>query len=210
MTVLPIQERFREARIASGLELRRDDGGLTFRGYASVTEHPYDVAGGPDDGGWSEIIARGAFRRSLGMSDNRALLAGHDNSRVLATSRSGSLAMTEDAVGLLVEARLDTRVTWIADLAQQIESGVVDEMSIGFYARQQDWSPDYASRTIREVELVEASIVWAGANPATVASIERMRAAVAEARARVSSPVGDKSARVAIAARAAAAALTLR
>lgn len=204
-----LTERVREVRRMAGAELRRvDGGGAMLRGYASVTDHPYDVIGGPADGGWTETIARGAFRRTLGMAANRALLSGHDHSQVLGTTRSGAVSMTEDGVGLLVEARLDTRVSWIADLATQIESGDIDEMSIGFYSRRSDWSPDYTERTIFEVELVEASVVWAGANPATVASIERMRSAVAEARARVSAPVVGLRARVA--AQAAAAQLLLR
>jgi HK97 family phage prohead protease len=200
--------RVREARTVQGVEIRRDDGGgLMFRGYASVTGTPYRVGG---DDGWDETITRGAFRRTLGINDNRALLAGHDHSRVLATTRSGALTMTEDAVGLLVEARLDTRVSWIADLAAQIETGTVDEMSIGFFARAQEWDRQFRERSITEVELVEASIVWAGANPATVASIERMCAVVAEARSATTSAVSERSARVAVAAQAAAAALSLR
>jgi HK97 family phage prohead protease len=205
---LPIEGRLREARISQGMEIRRQDGGLVFRGYASVTEHAYDVGGGVQRGGWSEIISRGAFRRSLGMHDNRALLAGHDHNRVVATTRGGSLAMAEDNVGLLVEARLDTRVSWIADLATQVENGDVDEMSVGFFARQDSWSKDFVTRTISEVELVEASIVWAGANPATVASVERIRTALAEARCAATVPA--LVSRVALAAHAAAAQLSLR
>ena len=205
---LPIEGRLREARISQGMEIRRQDGGLVFRGYASVTEHAYDVGGGVQRGGWSEIISRGAFRRSLGMHDNRALLAGHDHNRVVATTRGGSLTMAEDNVGLLVEARLDTRVSWIADLATQVENGDVDEMSVGFYARQDSWSKDFVTRTISEVELVEASIVWAGANPATVASVERIRTALAEARCAATVPA--PLSRVALVAHAAAAQLSLR
>lgn len=207
MTTIP---RIREARISGGFELRLADTDSThalFRGYASVTDHPYDVMGGIDDGGWSETIARGAFKRSIGMSDNKALLYAHDNAQVVATTRSGTLSFIEDGVGLLTEARLDTRVSWIADLTQQIEAGVVDEMSIGFYARDQKWDRGYNNRTITEVQLVEATIVWAGANPATVGGIESMAAAVSEARAHT---IARETRRVEIAAQAALAALRLR
>jgi HK97 family phage prohead protease len=200
----------REARIASGFEIRRVDDNeylAEFRGYASVTGHAYEVAGGPEAGGWIETIAPGAFKRTLGQNQNRALLYHHDNSKVLATTRTGALTMTEDGVGLLVEARLDTRVNWIADIVRQVEAGTVDEMSIGFYARGSQWSKDYLERTIDEVQLVEATITWAGANGATVAAIERCRDLVTEART-VATTRSLKTA--AIAAAAANAALSLR
>lgn len=196
-----------EARIASGFEVRRADAEsplVEFRGYASVTGVAYEVAGGPDAGGWMETMAQGAFRQTLGRPTNRALLFHHDGSRVLATTRAGSLAMEEDSVGLLVTAQLDTRVSWINDLVTQVESGTIDEMSIGFYARGSEWSRDYSERTINEVQLVEATITWAGANGATVASIERSRDLVNELRG--AQPVRNFD-RVAVAARAAAAAL---
>lgn len=195
----------REARLASGFEIRRVDGQdylAEFVGYASVTGVQYDVAGGPEMGGWTEIMAPGAFKRTLGREQNRALLFHHDGSRVLATTRAGSLSMVEDEVGLLTRAQLDTRVSWIADLVTQIESGTIDEMSIGFYVLGSDWSKDYNERTITEVRLVEATITWAGANGATVAGIERSRDLVNEVRGAHTVRSLNK---VAIAARAAAA-----
>lgn len=177
----------REARIASGLEVRRalpdvPEYIVQLRGYASVTGVPYEVAGGPEAGGWTETMARGAFSNTLGRQTNRALLFHHDDRQVLATTRSNALRLTEDGVGLLVEADLDTRVSWVNDIALQIEAGTIDEMSIGFYARQNEWNRDLTERTITEVQLVEATLTWAGANGATVATIERSLSAVADAR----------------------------
>lgn len=206
---MPDFPKVRESRLAGGFELRLADADshhALFRGYASVTDHPYDIMGGASAGGWSETIARSAFKRSIGMTGNKALLKAHDNAQVVATTRSNTLTFSEDSVGLLTEAKLDTRVSWIADLVQQIESGVIDEMSIGFYAREQKWNRDYTERTITEVELVEATIVWAGANPATVGSVDRMAQVVAEARALTDVSQGR---RVEIAAQAALAALRL-
>jgi hypothetical protein len=201
--------RVQESRVAGGFELRAVDADadhVLFRGYASVTDHAYDVYGGKDAGGWSETMAKGAFRRSIGITSNKALLYAHDNAKVVATTRSGTLTFAEDSVGLLTEAKLDKRVSWIADLAQQVESGVIDEMSVGFYARDQKWNRDYTERTITEVELVEATIVWAGANPATVASVDKLAQVVSEAR---SSLAPGDSRRVEIAARAALASLRI-
>ena len=118
--------------------------------------------------------------------------------------------MAEDKVGLLVETRLDDRITWVRDLSMQVESGDLDEMSVGFYARGQSWSKDYATRTITEVELIEASIVWAGANPATVASVEReMARTLAEVRGVAAPVVQPRRSAIALAAEAARARLIL-
>jgi HK97 family phage prohead protease len=197
----------REARLATGFELRRvaeRDGLVEFRGYASVAGVPYAVAGGPEFGGWNETMGKGAFKRTLTLGENRALLYAHDNSRVLATTRAGTLSLSEDSVGLHVAAQLNTRVAWVADLVAQIDDGTVDEMSIGFYSLDSKWSKDYSERTVNQVRLVETTIVWAGANGATLATIERARNTVCEARSR-----GGVD-RVAIAARAAAASLRIK
>jgi len=172
----------RELRSAP-LELRATDNGtVRFEGYASVYEHPYPVYGGPEMGGWTETISRGAATKTLTDTPNRALLYGHDNAQVMATTRSG-LQITEDDIGIRVAGELDTRVSWIADLARQVETGVVDEMSMGFYALRSEWSPDYMDRRINEIKLVEVTLCWAGANDATVASIaERARTTLADAR----------------------------
>jgi HK97 family phage prohead protease len=200
----------REVRINSGLEIRRvaevDDHTVRLSGYASVFGVPYDVAGGPDLGGWTETMQRGAFKRTLGMNVNRALLLHHNGERVVATTRAGGLRLSEDGAGLLVDADIDTRVSWLSDLAYQVESGTVDEMSIGFYTRDSSWNRDYTERTVTEVQLIEATLTWAGANGATVSMIERGRNLVAEARAAATKPTVD---RARIAARAAIADLGL-
>jgi HK97 family phage prohead protease len=197
----------KESRLASGFELRlSNDGSHTanFRGYASVSNVPYDVAGGVELGGWQETMAKGAWKRTLGTGENRALLYAHDNSKVAATTRANTLAMVEDNVGLLVDAQLNTRVSWVADLVAQVEDGTVDEMSVGFYSLNSKWSKDYNERSVLEARLVESTIVWAGANGATVATIERAKGLVCEARSHVGID------RVAIAARAAAAQLRIK
>jgi len=180
MTRLDLGREVRTARFE--LRSASDSGTASFEGYASVFEHPYPVYGGPELGGWTETVARGAFTKTLTDTTNRALLYGHDNAQVVLTSRSG-LQLAEDEVGLRVAGELDLKVSWIADLVRQVDTGVVDEMSIGFYVLRAEWSPDYMDRRITEIKLIEASIVWAGANDATVAGVAaRARDAVATAR----------------------------
>lgn len=179
---------------------------VTFRGYAALYGVEYDVYGGPDEGGWTEVFERGAFRRTLGHRQNRALLHTHDDARVLATTDAGDLRLIDDERGLLVEAELDLGTTWIADAARQIERGHYSEMSHRFRVvgtEGQKWDDRYYHRSIGEAELFEVSTLWAGANSATVSMIDRDRQQVAEARDAATLPVD----RVRIAAAAALAQL---
>lgn len=199
----------REVRwFAADVEIRRvapEIQTVTFRGYAALYGVEYDVYGGPDEGGWTEVFERGAFKRTLGIKQNRALLHSHDDGRPMATTNAGNLRLIDDERGLLVEADLDTRVSWINDAVLQIEAGTVDEMSHRFRALPsgQRWSDDYTVRSITEAQLFEVSALWAGANPSTLATVERDRALVAELRSAHPVPVD----RVRIAAAAALAQL---
>ena len=82
-----------------------EDGQKTFTGYAALF-------GAPSSGlPFTEVIAPGAFRRTLSrVADGKKIVSflfGHDETRALATTASGRLALTEDERGLKVEARLD-------------------------------------------------------------------------------------------------------
>jgi hypothetical protein len=82
-----------------------EDGQKTFTGYAAVFNS--NSEGLP----FIERIAKGAFARAIKQAEQGRrvirFLHGHDESRMLATTASGRLQLTEDEVGLKVEARLD-------------------------------------------------------------------------------------------------------
>ncbi len=141
-----------------GLELRamhgEDDAPVQFTGYAAVFNSPSEPLP------FIETIAPGAFRRSLNSGREVRLFINHDMGQPLATTRNGSMRLTEDERGLKVDATLpDT--TAARDLATLIASGVVHSMSFGFsIPRGGDaWSEDGSSRELREIQLVETSIV---------------------------------------------------
>jgi HK97 family phage prohead protease len=107
-----------------------------------------------------ETIAPGAFRRSLNSGREVRLFINHDMGQPLATTRNGSMRLYEDERGLKVEATLpDT--TAARDLATLIDAGVVHSMSFGFSIPTggDAWSEDGSSRELREIMLVETSIV---------------------------------------------------
>lgn len=165
----------------SGSE-ERADGGISFRGYASVFNRPYDVAGV-----FTEQIAPGAFRRSINNARTAKrddvpkihLLVNHDESSIpLAALHSGTMDLREDDRGLYVEAELDPTSPWAQSVASAIRRGDMDEMSFAFRALKDSWDEtgDVPLRTVQELKLYEVSVVRNGANPATEATIDERQA----------------------------------
>ena len=140
------QMEFRAARM-------RLDGAVTdageFGGYASVF-------GSRDS--YGDIIARGAFRKTLSDSPTRPLLWGHDP-----LSPIGIVNLQEDDRGLHVRGLLALDVTRAREALALMRVGAVNGMSIGFFTRAAD--DQAGGRLIREVELVEVSLTAFPAQP---------------------------------------------
>ena len=163
----------------SDIEVREegdDTGTVTFSGYASVFNHDYDVYDA--FGKFTERLAPGAFTRTLKDNPDVMLLVNHQG-LPLARTKSGTLQLSQDNVGLRVSARLDANDPDVRAILPKMRRGDVDEMSFAFRVNDQEWSDDYTDRTITEVNLArgDVSIVSYGANPATVAAL---RAALAD------------------------------
>lgn len=166
----------RESRSFAGrMEIREDSGSsglLKFSGYASVTEASYEM----EDwlGVYSEVVSRGAFGKTLAESPDVMFLINHGGTP-LARTKSGTLRLSEDSTGLVVEADLDVRSHLVGDLRVAMERGDLDEMSFAFRVLRQKWSPDYDERRIEEVSLRkgDVSVVNFGANPATAGASMR-------------------------------------
>lgn len=155
---------------AQNVEIRElSDGTYRFSGYASVTEHPYEVAD------FTETIARGAFKRTLGEDPDVVLLVNHGEGGglPLARTKSGTMTLMEDARGLRVDADLNPQDPDVRSLVPKMQRGDVDQMSFAFRATDQEWNKDYTQRTIRSVALHrgDVSIVTMGANPATSSTL---------------------------------------
>ncbi len=141
------------------------------RGYATIYDYPYEVAGGPTNGGWTETISRGACTKSLNERADVRLLFDHTGVP-LARTKSGSMSLSSDEVGLMVEVdELDTRNPAAAAVVSALGRGDIDEMSFAFRAVRQEWNADYTDRRISEVALYDVSLVTYPANPATVVAL---------------------------------------
>ena len=174
-----------EHRRLADVELRMDGDVPVLEGYALVYEYRYDIGGGPEDGGFTEVIARGAAAKSAGEADVR-LLVNHDGVP-LARSKGGegTLTLSSDDVGLKVRAELDPANPTVQELRSAMNRGDLDQMSFAFKVPRgegrQEWNSDYSLRTIREVQLFDVSVVTYPANPATVAKLRSDEAPVEEA-----------------------------
>jgi len=148
----------------------REDGpsGFTFEGVASVVDVAYEVT--DMWGTYLETIRSGAFNKTLRDSKaDVALFVSHDMRGVpLATRGAGTLRLTADP-NLRVSADLDPARPDVQTIRSAVVRREMSQMSIGFYVpkARDKWNDDMTERTISEVQLVETSIVWRGANPLT-------------------------------------------
>jgi HK97 family phage prohead protease len=136
------------------IELRAEGDGNTFSGYAALFNSPSEPLP------FTEVIAPGAFKRSLRSRNDVKMLWNHDSGSVLASTRSGTLSLVEDERGLKVTAVLpDT--TAGRDARELISKGIVDAMSFGFSVPSggDSWSTDGSTRTLKSVRLHEVSVV---------------------------------------------------
>jgi HK97 family phage prohead protease len=152
-----------------GIELREhaENGpGMSFRGYAAVFNSDSEPLP------FIEQVAPGAFGRSLGARNNVRMLLNHDTSKVLGATRSGTLRLSEDSTGLLVDADLPP-TSYGRDLSISMTRGDVEAMSFGFSVPRggDTWSEDGQRRTLTEVRLHEVSVVTFPAYPETTAAV---------------------------------------
>lgn len=149
------QEIERRAWPVERLEVRATvDAGPVIDGYAAVfNELSLDL------GGWRERVAPGAFARSVADNDVRALWD-HDSKYVLGRNRAGTLTLEEDERGLGVEI-LPPGTEWAGDLLKSMKRGDVNQMSFGFYVRQDEWIEEdgVLVRVLRDVDLFDVSVV---------------------------------------------------
>lgn len=159
-----------ENRFLAGLS--EDSGKLV--GYAAVfNSRSHDL------GGFQEIIAPGAFTRTLKENPDVLALVEHDTNRILARTTNGTLRIAPDSHGLRVE--IDPADTSYArDLLTLVKRGDVAGMSFRFRPYAGGASMDLHSsplplRTLRSIELKEVSVVVDPAYPATEVSVRALQ-----------------------------------
>lgn len=137
------------------LEVREVGNAATFSGYAAVFNSDSEWLG------FTEQIRPGAFQRTLQSRNQVKMFVNHEDTMVLASTRSGTLRLSEDNRGLKVEADLPQEVSYARDLAILMRRGDVDSMSFGFHVPRggDEWSDDGQRRYLNEIALREVSVV---------------------------------------------------
>lgn len=126
-----------------------DDGPKYIEGYAAVFNKRSQ-----DLGGFQEVMMPGAFNNVMG-DDVRALF-NHKSDFVLGRSKSGTLELTQDEVGLKYRIALpDTQVG--RDLAESIARGDIDGSSFAFIIDPagEEWRDAEDGVTVRTITKVK-------------------------------------------------------
>ena len=159
-----------------------DSGTFNLRGYATVYDYAYPIAGGPEAGGWTEIIERGATAKSINDGADVRLLMDHAGIP-LARTASGTMRLVSDDMGMMVDADLDPSSPYAQSVRSAVLRGDADQMSFAFRVTRQEWNEDYTERRIKEVQLFDASVVTYPASEATVVQMNNTTVEDLEERA---------------------------
>lgn len=140
---LALVQNFRSVRF-DDLDVTEQGSYADFTGHAAVygEETQFDI---PGIGTVHEVIERGAFRKVLASKPDVPMLYNHDPNAILADTGNGTLALSEDARGLLVNARMDRNDHDVQRVVAKIKSGLVRGMSFGFVAGKDNHKIEHRS-----------------------------------------------------------------
>lgn len=149
----------KETRIVDITNLQTRDGTgnepVVISGYAAVFNSKTSIGDF-----FEEVIAPGAFARTISENGDIRALFNHNWDHVLGRTKNGTLKVEEDTRGLKFEVELPN-TSLARDLAESLRRGDINQCSFGFYATNDTW--DYAVepavRTLNEIELYEISVV---------------------------------------------------
>ena len=116
---------------------------------------PYDSKSLPI-WGMTEVISRTVFKKTLADGAEVRALWSHDDTRVLGSTKSGTLSLENTDAGLACRCELPD-ATYTNDLYAIIERGDVTAMSFGFTAVKCAYDHETDTRTLKEVRLHEVS-----------------------------------------------------
>ncbi|USK33527.1 phage major capsid protein [Bacillus sp. F19] len=137
----------------------QESGDLLVSGYVNKT------------GEWSQLLGReqrfkerimpGTFKNALNKGNDVLFLAEHDNAKLLASTKNGSLTLKEDDIGLHMEARISA-TSWGRDYHTLISDGLLTNMSFGMQVASDKWEKrddGTYERSIEDLTLAEVSVV---------------------------------------------------
>jgi HK97 family phage prohead protease len=168
-----------EKRAGLPIEVRAEaNGAVRVAGYAALFNVPTNIGDA-----FSEVISPGAFRNALARGDDVEFLINHGGLPIARTT-AGNLRLSEDEIGLRIEADLDPTDPDVARILPKMRrKGQLDQMSFAFQVPQggQRWDEGGGDtlpvRTINDTMLFDVSIVNRGAYPTTSIGLRALNSA---------------------------------
>lgn len=113
--------------------------------------------------GYYEKIDRNAFDDTLKDGHNIFLLYHHDWSKPLASTKTGTLELETDNIGLRFKATINNNLSYAKDTIELIKEGLIAGCSFGFNCVEEDVNynseKDTITRTLLKVNLYEGSVL---------------------------------------------------
>lgn len=130
---------------------------------------------------FEEIIAPGAFDDVL--NDDARCLLNHDENKVIARVKPGSLELfLDDAGNLNYRAKISENRQSALDAYDMIQSGDIDQSSFAFRVKEEEWTfvddddkPD--KRTIKKIEMIRdvSPVTYPAYQETTVEAVQQQR-----------------------------------
>lgn len=141
-------------------------------GYVNAVERAskvlYDTRGE-----FIEKIRSGVFQKALERADNVDVLLDHEHDRKLADTKSGKAKLYEDNIGLRAIVEIED-----AEVIQKARENKLRGWSFGFFCNKEDRKTNedgIEERTVRDLDLLEVSIIDDKKYPAYIGTSIEMR-----------------------------------
>lgn len=152
------------------VEVRNDK--IIIDGYVNAVERAskvlYDTRGE-----FIEKIRSGVFQKALERADNVDVLLDHEHDRKLADTKSGKAKLYEDNIGLRAIVEIED-----AEVIKKARENKLRGWSFGFFCNKEDRKTNeegIEERTVRDLDLIEVSIIDDKKYPAYIGTSIEMR-----------------------------------
>lgn len=111
--------------------------------------------------GFFETVAPTAFDKTLADGHNIFAMYNHNDDKILGSTRTSSLVLTTDNIGLRFSLTINSNVSYANDTYEMVKSGDIDGCSFGFIMNEDDWTMQGDGtdlRTLLDITLVECTI----------------------------------------------------
>lgn len=150
-----------------------------------------------DLGGFVKRIAPGAFTRSLKNNADVVATFNHDPNKVLGRTKSGTLALSDSAAGLVWYCQLDKNNSDHANIYASVKRGDVSQCSFAFTIadKGERWGTAADGRTklrtLLDVDLIDVAAVTYPAYPGTNVDARKLVSTAAPVSRELRSKVDD-------------------